>query len=229
MGKIIRLDYDCATSKWTPIPSTLSEWPVGDTYLLRLKLTNAPTDITDYSTPLLFFKTLENFLTNGNFVSVFSAFDEQDTAWHLPTNYQFSIPFILASTLMTGDTKYYLSTVLLDDLNNKVQTSVYRFWAKQAAYAGTEASIPEGVITMGLTDTVEIEGQDTSITVAIDGLTKATGKVIINQETSTGGYVTPMVSIPDEGGEFTITVPTAPEIEVGDGRTFTFNYWVYRK
>jgi hypothetical protein len=38
-----------------------------------------------------------------------------------------------------------------------------------------------------------------------------------------------MVSIPDEGGEFTITVPTSPEIEVGDGRKFTFNYWVYRK
>ena len=229
MGKIIRLDYDCSSSKWTPIPSTLSEWPVGDTYLLRLKLTNAPTDIADYSTPLLFFKTLENFLSGGSFVSVFSVFDDADTSWHLPASYQFSIPFILSSTVMTGDTKYYLSTALIDDLNNKVQTSTYRFWAKQAAYQGTESNIPAGVITMGLTDTIEITGSDVSKTVTIDGLTKATGKVILSQETSTAGYVTPMVSIPNEGGEFTITVPTAPEITPGDGLTFKFVYWVYRK
>jgi hypothetical protein len=229
MGKIIRLDYDCYNGKWSPIPSTLLEWPIGDPYLLRLKLINAPTNIEDFETPLLLFKTLENFVSGGNFTAVFSSFDDEDTDWHLPANYQFSIPFILSSLSITSDKKYYLSTVLMDELDNRIQTSPYRFWAKNVMYQGTEASIPQGVITMGITDTVQITGSDTSKTIIVDGLTKETGKVVLTQEVSSAGYITPWVSIPDLGGEFTIGVPTAPEITPGDGRTFTFNYLVYRK
>jgi hypothetical protein len=73
--------------------------------------------------------------------------------------------------------------------------------------------------------TATIGGNNLSVDVALLGL-RATGKVSVWQEASTGGFVAFMVGYGTD--KFTISVPSAPEVEAGDGKTFKFGWEVAR-
>lgn len=68
-----------------------------------------------------------------------------------------------------------------------------------------------------------ISGSNTSVTVVVPGMTTA-NTVQVQQSGSTGGFTNYWVV--KTSGSFDIVVPSAPEIDTGDGRTYTFDYLV---
>lgn len=228
MTKVLRANYDCWKNAWTlgvyGMRLAATDLTQGDCYHLRVKFQNAP-DLSTFTSALLCFKDVDKFIAGGDFDSSYQDFDTGDT-FHDLANKQASIAFIADTKLVVG-TEYYMSLVMWDEVGNKFETDVARVLIVQPMYVGTEASTPGGVVPPAITGTATITGSNTSVTVSVPGLTVLTGKVVISQNETSGGYVGAVTS--RAAGSFTITAQTAPEITPGDGLTFAWTWWCVRK
>jgi hypothetical protein len=228
MTKILRANYDCHANQWTlgvyGLRLAATNLVQGDCYHLQVKFRNAPV-LTTFTSALLCFKEVDAYQAGGDFDDSYPDFDTGDT-FHDLANKQASIAFIASTKLVVG-TEYYMSLVMWDEVGNKFETNVARVMIDQPMYVGTEASTPGGVVPPAITGTATITGSNTSVTVSVPGLTVLTGKVVISQDETDGGYVGAVTS--KAAGSFTITAQSAPEITPGDGRTFAWTYWIVRK
>lgn len=228
MTKILRSNYSCITNQWTlgtyGLRLGATDLVQGDCYHLRIKFKDAP-DLTTFTSALLAFKSVDAYQAGDDFDDSFADFDTGDT-YHDLANNQASIAFVVSTNLEVG-TEYYMSLVMWDESGNKFETNVARVMIVQPMYVGTETNTPGGVVPPSITGTATISGSNTSVTVTVADLTAATGKVVYSQLQTDGGYSAAVVSV--SNGSFTITVPAAPELTPGDGRTFSWTYWIVRK
>jgi hypothetical protein len=228
MTKSLYCWLNCLTNTWRLGRQSLGYYATdlvrGDIYMARIFLENLPADANPAAaTPLLMFKTAAQLAAADDFTLAFTGYDTGD-AYHQAggDTRKISVPFVLPYTLDL--TEHFVALALFDGDGAKIESKPFRVAIVQNMYVGTEPTNPmtsSGPQLYSLT----ISGSDLSVNQTVAGLTSATGKIVIAQESSTGGFTLAAVSIPSDG-TFTVTVPTAPELTTGDGRTFKFTAWV---
>jgi hypothetical protein len=122
--------------------------------------------------------------------------------------------FYLVDPATGANFKLASSQVQLALTRNLGATWLVRVSVTGGAWISAGVSLPAGFAA--------ITGTNTSVTVAVAGLTSA-GNVRASQiDVGTGGYT--QWSVTCAAGQFIIEVPQAPQLTPGDGRTFNFSW-----
>lgn len=210
------------SNKWLPIGGlcgSLLQIPKLGLFELDISATE---DLTDTSTSCIFsLKTLAAADSGGDFTYAIAGFNTL-SAFHDPAEGQVAIPFIIGNDTPAG--RYVGSINLLSALGQITQLSSFAVDLQE----NFATASPLGTETTG---SVTISGTNTSSVVTLSGM-KADGLVLAIQSgtpasANWGGVTIPTVV--NGVGQFTISVPVAPQVTPGDGKQFTIQYFVITK
>lgn len=180
--------------------------------------------LSDITAAIFGLKTLDGYLSGGDWQQSFSAFNTSST-WHSLANGRMAIPYWILRTLDTS-LQYVASIFAIASLNTGAALIDCPLNAKLVndMFTGSEPSGPAGSLLVVKSAT--ISGSAAAVVVPYVGMTAA-GKVILSQAASTGGQTVAWATY--QADQFTVNVAQAPGSDNGTNLEFNFDCLIVKK